>query len=1213
MNILDRQKFYAWQRFDSSRFSTEKLAEEKNALNTGKITSMVKDEKVFYIADYWNHQDHYHIELAFNFSGTIVKGACNCVKKGNIPLCEHVMAFYEYLLGCNGLVYTAGRPARTFLKMGTIPEGLPEGFPVFPAVILKSQSNSLDESPLAKLAEYYRLWTPPLKLEQPVNLLPIITINKKKTLLSFKIGSDKTYIIKSLSTLLLNVKNERVVFYGKKLNFSHRLDNFNSVSQKLIAFLSALHLPLSENDRYLELTPEMKRILFTILEDNVLALSIDKDEVLYRVTQQDIHKNELKEQDIIIKSYDKEYVFDKSTHCVFNLKKDVSKSLYDLKLVLDTSKDYYSFKFLMSTKGSAYQAIDTALWLSYYEHKMVNVDGLWQVSYQPLKYFTEQSALLLAIMECLPVKTRNSYHNLILDSQTFNLMIKLCDQMSIILDQEPMAYKLASTPLSVGIKAEDNYLSLDLKDEQSIKKYHHTYYLVDQETHTINPIQINQIKLIPTFEVCVNEPILIKGHEDVFRDHYYPYVNKLINLSPEYRALINDYAISIVTYLSYDDGNIVLEYKICDGQNKELSQIPEAYNDLLQDYLNLMVSYGFKLAEPHIINTLAMQVQFLRADLTPLKEMGPVYLDEHLSRMKVEKIKPTSTRVSFNVNVLSIAFENLDYTNEELYKLLTAYKQKKQFFKLSKDTIIDMTTPEFMAFAEKVEDLGLDEHHLTEEQQIPLWQVFNLNNQQEVDGKLKDLLNDIAHYKEKNCHLVDPFKNVMRAYQVEAFNWLTILTKYGFGGILADDMGLGKSLEMISLLALDKVNKPSLIACPSSLVYNWAQEIAKWMPSLNYKLINGPKTLRKSYLDQINPKKKCIYITSYDTLREDIDLYHTMFRFVVLDEAQFIKNEAAQKSRAVKRLNGEVHFALTGTPIENTLSDLWSIFDFIMPKYLGTYARFRERYAGIMDNDDSSLKALTRKISPFILRRTKKDVLKDLPEKIESVSYVSMDDEQKACYESYLLKTREAMTHSRATDFTVLSLLMRLRQICVDPHLFIDNYTGEAAKLQHTVELCQSSVESGHRILIFSQFKSIFIELAQRLNDVGITTSVLTGDVKSKERMELVENFNQPDGAKVFLISLKAGGTGLNLTAADIVIHLDPWWNEAAENQASDRAHRIGQDRVVQVIKLICKDSIEEKVLKLQEVKSGLATKVIGENDQRISALTENDLKYILS
>lgn len=459
-------------------------------------------------------------------------------------------------------------------------------------------------------------------------------------------------------------------------------------------------------------------------------------------------------------------------------------------------------------------------------------------------------------------------------------------------------------------------------------------------------------------------------------------------------------------------------------------------------------------------------------------------------------------------------------------------------------------------------------------------------------------------------------KKIMRGYQKNGFRWMKMLKGNQFGGILADDMGLGKTLQVISLL-LDEEGRNALIICPASLVYNWKKEIEHFAPTLKSKIIAGPAKEREEQIASI--KEGEIVITSYDLIKRDLRLYENIqFSIQVIDEAQYIKNAGTQAAKAVKKINAEFRLALTGTPLENRLSELWSIFDFLMPGFLYSYRKFKDEIEMpiMQTQDEEKMQRLTQMIRPFILRRLKSDVLKDLPDKIEETVYADIKGEQEKLYEAHVQMLRQQL--SKKTDsefkkekFQILSELTRLRQICCDPSLLYENYKGESEKLEVCLELIRNAVEGGHKILVFSQFTSMLQIVQERLVKEEISYFTLTGSVKKEERIHLVDTFNQ-DNTPVFFISLKAGGTGLNLTSADIVIHYDPWWNVAVQNQATDRAHRIGQKKVVTVYKLVAQGTIEEKIMEIQEKKQELANQILEGEGMDTIAFSKEEIMSLL-
>ena len=485
----------------------------------------------------------------------------------------------------------------------------------------------------------------------------------------------------------------------------------------------------------------------------------------------------------------------------------------------------------------------------------------------------------------------------------------------------------------------------------------------------------------------------------------------------------------------------------------------------------------------------------------------------------------------------------------------------------------------------------------------------------------KDLINDIQNVNDEYIKIPKGLNATLRRYQEIGYKWLKTLDMYGLGGILADDMGLGKTLQVISLLLDYNENsdekRTSMVVCPSSLALNWFNEINKFAPTLKTTVIAGNAEERKRLIQKLQDYD--IIITSYDLLKRDVDTYTEInyeYKFIVADEAQYIKNNNTQNFKAIKKIKAQTKFALTGTPIENSLAELWSIFDFSMPGYLYSYRKFKESFETpiIKEEDTYKMSKLKMLIEPFILRRIKEEVLTELPEKTVTVLNSEMEEEQQKLYMSYMSKAREEVENEliasgfEKNQMKILALLMRLRQICCHPKLFIDNYDGGSGKLNQCMEIIKDAVQGNHKILLFSGYTSMFDIIEKELEKEDIKYFKLTGQTKVSERIELVDEFNENNDIKVFLISLKAGGTGLNLIGADMVIHYDPWWNISAENQATDRTYRIGQKRNVQVYKLITKNSIEEKIYELQQKKAKLVDNMLSTNETFISKLSKDEI-----
>jgi SNF2 family DNA or RNA helicase len=461
-----------------------------------------------------------------------------------------------------------------------------------------------------------------------------------------------------------------------------------------------------------------------------------------------------------------------------------------------------------------------------------------------------------------------------------------------------------------------------------------------------------------------------------------------------------------------------------------------------------------------------------------------------------------------------------------------------------------------------------------------------------------------------------PLAQTLREYQLAGFAWLTRLAANNLGGILADEMGLGKTVQALAFLRANQGNGPALIVCPTSLVINWENEARKFTPELKTLLLEGADraTRFKSITDAD------LVVTSYALLRRDIEtLREINFSTVVLDEAQHIKNPETQNAQAAYALRAAHRFVLTGTPMENSVRDIWSIMNFALPGYLGNRNDFRERYELPIARGAApdAQRRLARRLQPFLLRRRKRDVAKDLPEKIEQVVPCSLTSQQRAAYDALLRQIQQGLGESGrhvnagARRMKMLTGLLRLRQVCCDLRLVGIDKEENSAKLDLLDELLEEAIDGDHRVLVFSQFVSMLHLVRERLERLEIPFCYLDGS--TRQRQEIVDRFQADSAIPVFLISLKAGGVGLNLSAADTVIHFDPWWNPAVEAQATDRAHRIGQTRVVTAYKLITRDTIEEKILKLQEKKRAAIDAAIESEEPLMTGLTTEELEELLA
>ncbi|MDD3174404.1 MAG: DEAD/DEAH box helicase [Herbinix sp.] len=581
----------------------------------------------------------------------------------------------------------------------------------------------------------------------------------------------------------------------------------------------------------------------------------------------------------------------------------------------------------------------------------------------------------------------------------------------------------------------------------------------------------------------------------------------------------------------------------------------------------------------------------------------------------------------FNMLELDLSFDEVP--KEELKDLLHSYQIKKKYYRLKNGSFINLEDKTINEVTQILNSLNVNDKKLKEDSLLLekhhaayLDKAFSDKNFEfERDRDFMALADKIANPAKTEYLLPDKILAELRPYQFTGYKWLKTLADNDLGGILADDMGLGKTLQSIVYMVsnIDKNKRAhNLIVCPTSLVYNWQDEIENFAPHLKAMVITGSPNDRQDMIARY--KDYDVLITSYPLIRRDVVLYEKIdFNTVFIDEAQFIKNDSSLNAKSVKRLRALHRFALTGTPIENSLSELWSIFDFIMPEYLNSHSRFVELYEKpILKEDVQALNDLHQHITPFILRRMKKDVLTELPDKYETKMLTELSEGQKLVYLSYLESIRNEL-HSEIEEngiessrIKILAALTRLRQICCHPSTFIDNYQGGSGKLDLLMEVIPEAIANDHRILVFSQFTSMLRIIENELKDLDIPYFYLEGATQTQDRNDYVKRFNNGEG-KVFLISLKAGGTGLNLTGADTVIHYDPWWNPAVEDQATDRAYRIGQQNKVHVMKLITKGTIEEKIFKLQRKKKELSNSIISSKEVFINTLSKEELEELFT
>ncbi len=788
-------------------------------------------------------------------------------------------------------------------------------------------------------------------------------------------------------------------------------------------------------------------------------------------------------------------------------------------------------------------------------------------------------------------------------------------------------------------------INLDFKDDRYELSFDGREYILDnnfkymayKDTLYIIPKEISEVLKISK-EAEVNKIVFKKDNLELFKKGLLNKVKNNISVSENVvdiiisgKPIVSYYfdllKNSITCKIKFDYNGNIIDYFDTDSKVVRDEETEESA-------LNELLKYNFEIIKNSLVlNDIDDIGLFLDEGLSKLLENYNVYTSKKLDDISILKKSQVNSNfaigkdaiMSYNFNV-----DNIDLS--ELNKVLASIKSKKKYYKLKNGNIVDLSeNKELNELNNLLDDLDINDNLKDGVIEIPKYRAFYIDSLKKnkyksinTDNSFDKFIKNFEEYKNIDIKFDAHDEKILRNYQKEGVKWLYTLYKCDLGGILADEMGLGKSLQTICFIKqVLKENKSAkiMIVCPTSLVYNWKKEFDKFAPKLKYVTVAENKKKRLEILKDID--KYNIFITSYGLVRNDNDEYEKInFEVCVIDEAQAIKNYQANMSKEVKKIKSRTKIALTGTPLENSVLELWSIFDFIMPGYLNNIIKFKENY-GISDVDEKSLsklKNLNYQIKPFILRRKKKDVSKELPDKIENNIYLELPDIQKALYLNVVKTTEEEMDELIKTEgwskarFKILQLLTKLRQICIDPNVLYDDYKGDSIKLEKLTEIVKDYIKDDHKILIFSSFKRVLDRVKNKFNKEGITSFTINGDVDSKDRMELVEKFNNDD-TNCFLITLKAGGTGLNLTSADIVIHLDIWWNPQVENQATDRTHRIGQKNKVTVIRLITKGTIEERIIELQDKKKILSDNLIeGKGDSNtLSALTEKDIKNLLS
>ena len=787
------------------------------------------------------------------------------------------------------------------------------------------------------------------------------------------------------------------------------------------------------------------------------------------------------------------------------------------------------------------------------------------------------------------------------------------------------------------IKKNETYeLDFDLENIENLIEKDYEYIFYKGKLYHLNAKEQELIEDLKQNEL--DKLIISKDKLDLFNKGLLKVVRKKLKIDSSVDDIVLPSIIKAKLYFDirneYIISNIVFNY-----DDKEIDYFNKS-NEILRDInfetsvLNDIGKYGFILEKDKLIlRDIEQEVEFLEIGLEQLATKYEIFTTEKFKNIKIKK--KTSVSSMFGIgqdNILSYNFNLGDINSSELVSIFDSMKSKKKYYRLKNGDIINLEDESLQELNNLTEELELtDEEIINGKGSILKYRAIYLDSLKKTkysiistDNLFDNFIKNFYEYKDSNLSLEDT--SILRDYQLTGVKWLYNLAKTGFGGILADEMGLGKTIQVIYYIKQMLKDNPTskfLIVVPTSLAYNWEHEFDSFASQIKKAICIGSKEKRKHILKDLN--KINVIITTYGLLREDEEIYENLnFNTMIIDEAQNIKNNHAGITKVVKSIKAETKFALTGTPLENSILELWSIFDFIMPGYLANLTKFQSKYK-IKDFDEDSeilIKGLSKQITPFILRRKKSDVVKELPEKLINDIYIDLKDEQKKLYVAELNRVKEEMDKiikeegMNKARFLILQLLTKLRQICIDPSIVYDNYTDGSNKIEQLENIVSEYTKNNHKVLIFSSFKTALNIVKEKLNNAKIKTYMIDGSVPAKTRIEMVDNFNENDDIKVFLIMLKSGGTGLNLASADVVIHLDLWWNPQAENQATDRAHRIGQTNTVEVIHLITKGTIEEKILELQNKKRILSDKLIdGEIRDKniISELTKEDIEKLLS
>lgn len=852
--------------------------------------------------------------------------------------------------------------------------------------------------------------------------------------------------------------------------------------------------------------------------------------------------------------------------------------------------------------------------------------------------FSKRDNEILKVLKYIIVnkKINNNKDYLSLDKIELNLLLEILQNTYVLYKEEEYFISKKIKDIDIFVNQKDELVSLEISSSDSyeflfdnlvINKAKKTMYIL--ENKDLKKIELlNSLKSSNgNYEIDLNKEETDELMGDILPKIYNEFnvnVDSSLNielisekLNVEFYCYMNKKSLNIKPRFLYGEYN---------GEEVYKDKLIKRDRDLEEQIINSLLLQGYEY-DPYIkefyIKVEKSQFLFLTKNIFDLKQQYDVHLDESL---KKAILNFDSSSVSINVksskdyNYFELDFEMPHVKNEEIGSIIKSFEEKREYHKLNDGTFLKLNDDRVYKQLLFLKEVIKDNTYKLNTYRVPMYkaiimqeEIGNKFNKYKFNQEFLNYIDSIKLIKELEEETFENENYKLRKYQKKGVNWLNTLYEANLGGLLADEMGLGKTLEVISFLNIKNINN-ALIVVPKALLYNWENEFKKFSPKKEVIIIDGPAKKRE---EKIKENKNKILLTSYNSIINDHDLYNDIeFDSLIIDEAQYIKNAQTKTARCVKMLKAKFYIALTGTPIENNLLELWSIFDFILPGYLDDLTSFNKKYK--VKEQITNLDILKNSLSPFILRRLKKDVLKELPDKIETNLYCELEDDQKEIYAQYVKKVEDEIDtyiqngNYRSKSIEILTAITRLRQISIDPGIYTNEYKKISGKLQVFEELIEDIISSNEKVLVFSQYTVLLKKLAKILEEKELDYYYLDGETRPKQRLMDVERFNK-NKVPIYLISLKAGGVGLNLTSASNVIIMDPWWNPAVENQAIDRSHRIGQKNKVQVFRLISKGTIEEKILDLKEDKEKLIGQVLENETNDISKLSSEDLIELLT